>query len=64
MAKRRLQNLPVAVSGGGWRLVLLSDVESVDDPVVYRERRETVIIPGDLDCQGDPGGESCELEEV
>jgi hypothetical protein len=38
------------------------DVESTDESIVYIERKEAVILPGDLDCRGIPGGESCKLE--
>jgi hypothetical protein len=38
------------------------DVESADESVAYRERKEAAILPGDLDCRGIPGGESCKLE--
>jgi hypothetical protein len=31
---------------------------------VYRGRKETAILPGELGCRGDPGGEFYELEEV
>jgi hypothetical protein len=38
------------------------DVESTDESVAYRERKEAAILPDDLDCRGIPGGKSCELE--
>jgi hypothetical protein len=31
---------------------------------MYRGRKETAILPGELGCRGDPGGEFWELEEV
>jgi hypothetical protein len=31
---------------------------------MYRGRKEMAILPGELGCRGDPGGEFCELKEV
>jgi hypothetical protein len=64
LAKWRSRIRPAVMMRGGRRLVLWQGDRGHDDSIVYRGRKGSVTLLGDVDRRGDPGGETGMLEEV